>query len=111
MDVKVKIEALRQTMLEATTACNEALPDRIRSSGGVCQVSLEIGSTGHVADKLCVVLTLDGGYHNAIVVRQPNELDIVRQATDCMGLLKDWFDAGDFGHRVGRPGVRLRRPA
>ena len=111
--IEMEIETLRQTLVEAATACNEALPPRIKSSGGVCRVSLEVGSSGHGEDKLRVTLTLDGGYHNTIEVRQPNETDLIRQAVDCVGLLEIWFDANadDFGPRRVGPGVRLRRSA
>src|ERR1700688_1353261 len=97
-------ETLRQTLVEAATTCNDALPDRIRSSGGVCQVSLEVGSGLPLADKLRVVITLEGGYHHIIEVTQPNALDLIRQSVDCMGLLEDWFDAGNFSNKPSGSG-------
>lgn len=109
--MQVKIEALRQTLAEAATACNEALPPRIKAKGGVCQVSLEIGSGGHPTDRLRVVLTLDGGYQHTVTVGEPNGVDPSKMAVDCVGLLEIWFDvnADDFGPSGGGPGVRLRK--
>lgn len=103
---------LRQTMVEAASACNEAMPPRIRSRGGVCSVSMEV-SNDPAADKLRVLLTLEDGEHHTVEVTHANELDLIRYPVECMGLLECWFDAyypDPKGRSLGygAPGVRLK---
>lgn len=101
---------LRQTMVQAAAACNEALPPRIRSRGGVFRVSMEV-SNDPLADKLRVILTLKGGDHHTVEVESP--IEDISQAMACVGLHECWFDANypdPEASRIGRssPGVRLR---
>lgn len=88
-----QIDALRQTIVEAATACNKALPRRILLRGGVCEVSLRVPNVPQDKPVLRVTLTLDGGPHHAVAVASPNEDNIIRQALDCIGMHECWFDS------------------